>query len=162
MWMSKQELAKARGAFVQLKNTWSSRLLSQRTQIRLFDSNMKSVLLNSAETRRMTNATQNQMHTWIEYTLWKPAPNINRQDLTWNPQGKKRLAEKYLAKMLGRYQEDEPHLEPVGNKVTGQRALQVSWWWRRIFHYLSAAIKTYFMSLCNTAIFIFSSSSQLY
>ena len=41
---------KARGAFIQLKNIWSSRDLAITTKIKIFNSNVKSVLLYGAET----------------------------------------------------------------------------------------------------------------
>ena len=62
-------IGKARVAFLQLKNIWSSRVLSSRTKIRLFNSNVKMVLLYGAETWRITNTTINKVHTFVNNCL---------------------------------------------------------------------------------------------
>ena len=41
-------IGKARTAYLQLKNIWSSKVISTRTKIRLFNSNIKPVLLYRA------------------------------------------------------------------------------------------------------------------
>ena len=56
-------------AFLQLKNIWSSRVLSSRTKIRLFNSNVKMVLLYGAETWRITNTTINKVQTFVNNCL---------------------------------------------------------------------------------------------
>ena len=123
---------KARGAFIQLKNIWSSRDLAITTKIRIFNTNVKSVLLYGAETWRTTVRTIYKIQTfinnclrqilrihwpdtisnkdlwqrtnqrpaeeeiikrrwrWIGHTLRKPASNVTRQSLKWNPQGKRK------------------------------------------------------------------------
>ena len=123
---------KARGAFIQLKNIWSSRDLAITTKIRIFNTNVKSVLLYGVETWRTTVRTINKIQTfinnclrqilrihwpdtisnkdlwqrtnqrpaeeeiikrrwrWIGHTLRKPASNVTRQSLKWNPQGKRK------------------------------------------------------------------------
>ena len=45
---------KARGAFHSLKQIWSSGIISTSTKLKIFNSNVKSVLLYGAETWRMT------------------------------------------------------------------------------------------------------------
>ena len=62
-------IGKARVAFLQLKNIWSSRVLSSRTKIRLFKSNLKMVLLYGAETWRITNTTINKVQTFVNNCL---------------------------------------------------------------------------------------------
>ncbi|KAI0214349.1 hypothetical protein LSAT2_000556 [Lamellibrachia satsuma] len=62
-------IGKARVAFLQLKNIWSSRVLSSRTKIRLFNSNVKMVLLYGAETWRITNTTINKEQTFVNNCL---------------------------------------------------------------------------------------------
>ena len=128
----KARIGKARAAFIQLNNIWKSRELSRNTKIRLFNSNVKSVLLYGAETWRMTKTTIRKLQAftnsclrrilqirwpetisntsllertgqasteeeirkrrwgWIGHTLRKPANNITRQALRWNPQGKRK------------------------------------------------------------------------
>ena len=65
----KARIGKARAAFTQLKIIWSSKILSQRTKVRLFNSNVKSVLLYGSETWRMTKTTINKVQTFINTCL---------------------------------------------------------------------------------------------
>ena len=125
----KSRIQKARGAFSMLKNIWSSKQLTTKTKLRIFNSNVKSVLLYGAESWRSTKGDWNRLQSfinsclrkitnikwfdkiqnatlwertgqspveleirkrrwrWIGHTLRKPANNITRQALTWNPQG---------------------------------------------------------------------------
>ena len=125
-------VGKARAAFLQLKNIWGSRVISIKTKIKIFNSNVKSVLLYGAETWRTTATITKKIQTfinsclrrilqirwpdkisntelwsrtdqqaadteimkkrwrWLGHTLRKPATNITRQSLTWNPQGKRK------------------------------------------------------------------------
>lgn len=62
----KARTGKTRGAFIQLKNIWASRELTLTTKIRLFNSNVKSVLLYGAETWRTTKATNSKIQTFIK------------------------------------------------------------------------------------------------
>jgi len=65
----KARIGKARGAFIQFKNIWSSKVLSLHTKISLFNSNVKSVLLYGAETWRTTNMTTKKLQTFINNCL---------------------------------------------------------------------------------------------
>ncbi|MEE4247060.1 MAG: reverse transcriptase domain-containing protein [Kangiellaceae bacterium] len=129
----KARLGKARQAFNTLKTVWKSPTLSTRNKLRLFNSNVKSVLLYGSETWRMNNVTNQKLQVfinrclrnilqirypetisnrdlwqrtqqdpigqqiarrkwrWIGHTLRKPAGNIARQALEWNPQGKRKV-----------------------------------------------------------------------
>ena len=49
----KTRISKARAAFHILRNVWQSRVIGKTTKIRLFNTNLKSVLLYGAETWRM-------------------------------------------------------------------------------------------------------------
>lgn len=60
---------KARAAYLQLKNIWSSKVVLTRTKIRLFNSNVKSVLLYGAETWRTTKTTIRKVQTFINSCL---------------------------------------------------------------------------------------------
>ena len=62
-------ISKARAAFMQLKNIWSSKVLSQSVKLRLFNTNIKSVLLYGAETWRTTKATQHRIQTFVNTCL---------------------------------------------------------------------------------------------
>ncbi len=65
----KARIGKARVAFIQLKNIWASRELTLTTKIRLFNSNVKSVLLYGAETWRTTKVTNRKIQTFINSCL---------------------------------------------------------------------------------------------
>ena len=59
----KAKIGTAKGIFIQLKNIWSSKVLSLHTKIRLFNSNVKYVLLYGAETWRTSNTTSKKLQT---------------------------------------------------------------------------------------------------
>ena len=61
----KVRIGKARTAFIRLKNMWHSREIRQQTKIRIFNSNVKSVLFYVAETCRTTNSTTGKVQTFI-------------------------------------------------------------------------------------------------
>ncbi|CAH2315796.1 Hypothetical predicted protein [Pelobates cultripes] len=65
----KARIGKARVAFIQLKNIWASIELTLTTKIRLFNSNVKSVLLYGAETWRKTKTTNRRIQTFINSYL---------------------------------------------------------------------------------------------
>ena len=65
----KARVGKARVAFIQLNNIWKSRELSRNTKIRLFNSNVKSVLLYGAETWRSTKTTTRKLQTFTNSCL---------------------------------------------------------------------------------------------
>ena len=123
---------KAQVAFSISRPIWRSNFISLRTKIRIFNSNVKSVLLYGSETWRLTEKIITQLQTftnrrlryilgvwwpkkisneelwqrtqqerievtirrrkwrWIGHTLRKPAINITRLSLEWNPQGVRR------------------------------------------------------------------------
>ena len=60
---------KARAAFLMLRKVWSSRELSFWTKLRIFRSNVKSVLLYGAETRRTTITIQGRIQSFINNCL---------------------------------------------------------------------------------------------
>ncbi|RXN30979.1 endonuclease-reverse transcriptase [Labeo rohita] len=65
----KARIGKAMTAFLQLKNIWSSRDLSFKTKIRVFNTNVKSVLLYGSETWRTTVTTIKMIQTFINTCL---------------------------------------------------------------------------------------------
>ena len=67
----KVRIGKARAAFSQLKNIWSSKDLSTRTKLRIFNSNVKSVLLYGSETWRTTLEITKKIQTFINGCLRK-------------------------------------------------------------------------------------------
>ncbi|VDP42148.1 unnamed protein product [Schistosoma curassoni] len=116
----KARIGKARAVYLQLRNICNSKKLSTYTNIGIFNTNVKTVLLYVVETWKTTKAIiqkiqirwldtisntvlwerTNQIPAeeeirkkywkWIGHTLRK-APNcVTRQALTWNPQGQRR------------------------------------------------------------------------
>ena len=65
----KARIGKARGAYMQMKNIWKARDVSTHTKIRLFNSNVKSVLLYDAETWRTMKTTIGKVQTFINSCL---------------------------------------------------------------------------------------------
>ena len=77
---------KARAVFLQLKNVWSSKDLTLQTKIRIFNSNVKPVLLYGSKTWRTTVATTKKVQTFINSCLQKILQirwpiTINNEDL---------------------------------------------------------------------------------
>ena len=62
-------IGKARTAFIILKNIWASKDIATSTKVRLFNSNVKSVLLYGSETWRMTKRTLQKLQTFINNCL---------------------------------------------------------------------------------------------
>ena len=129
----KCRINKARYAFNTLRPIWRSTALSLHNKIRIFNTNVKSVLLYGSETWRVTKTNTHKLQTftnrclrnilnirwpevvsneqlwnrtrqapldtdikkrkwgWIGHTLRKPASNVTRQALDWNPQGKRKV-----------------------------------------------------------------------
>ncbi|PFX25640.1 LINE-1 retrotransposable element ORF2 protein [Stylophora pistillata] len=60
---------KARGAFHSLKKIWSSGSISTSTKLKIFNSNVKAVLLYGAETWRMTVKTARKLQSYVNHCL---------------------------------------------------------------------------------------------
>ena len=56
-------IGKARAAFIMLKNIWASMKIGMTAKLRLFHSNVKSMLLYGSETWRMTKPTMQNIQT---------------------------------------------------------------------------------------------------
>lgn len=56
----KVRINKARTAFNKLRKAWSSHVISRRTKVRIYNINVKAVLLHVSETWRTTNETTQQ------------------------------------------------------------------------------------------------------
>jgi hypothetical protein len=65
----KTRIGKARASYKALKNIWRSHLISPCTIIRLFNSNVKLVLLYGAETWRGRKTTIKKVQTFISSFL---------------------------------------------------------------------------------------------
>ena len=62
-------IGKARTAFLILRQVWNSKHISTQIKLRIFNSNVKSVLLYGAETWRTTKATSSKLQTFINRCL---------------------------------------------------------------------------------------------
>ena len=60
----KQRIQKARKAFVGLRKIWQSKIFHERTKIRIFNSNVKSVLLYGSETWRTNKSTLRKLQSF--------------------------------------------------------------------------------------------------
>ena len=59
-----------------LSKIWKSKLIKLKTKMRIFNSSVKSVLLYSSETWRITKHTVNKIHTFVNT---KQIPPENRE-----------------------------------------------------------------------------------
>ena len=98
-------IGKARAAFVMLKNIWGSRRISMRTNLRIFNSNMKSVLLYGCEEWRTTQTMQQKIQTFFNTCLrlmykiqWQE--KIRNEDL-WERAGQEPVAKQILRRKWG-------------------------------------------------------------
>ncbi|VDP30666.1 unnamed protein product [Schistosoma margrebowiei] len=83
----KQRIGKARAAYLQLRNVWNSKQLSTNTKVRIFNTNVKTVLLYGAETWRTTKAIIQKIQVFINSSLRKILqirwPNTINNNLLW-------------------------------------------------------------------------------
>lgn len=67
----KARIGKARAAFIQLRNIWSSKELAVKTKVRIFNTNVKAVLFYGAETWRTTVTAIKKVQVFINSCLRK-------------------------------------------------------------------------------------------
>ena len=65
----KVRINKARVAFNMLRKVWSSHVISRRTKFRIFNTNVKAVLLYGSETWRTTKQTSQKLQTFVNKCL---------------------------------------------------------------------------------------------
>lgn len=65
----KSRIKKAQQAFGQLRPIWSSRLISTSTKLRIFNSNVKSVLLYGSETWKVTKDVTSKLQVFVNRCL---------------------------------------------------------------------------------------------
>ena len=58
-------IGKARTAFTILRPVWKSKTISRKTKLRIFNTNLKSVLLYGSESWRVTKATCNKLQSFV-------------------------------------------------------------------------------------------------
>ncbi|XP_022330246.2 uncharacterized protein LOC111128732 [Crassostrea virginica] len=62
-------LGKARHAFITLRPTWRSRNISRKTKLRIFETNVKSVLLYSSKTWKQTKESEHDLQVFVNKCL---------------------------------------------------------------------------------------------
>ena len=62
-------IGKAIGSFVTLKNTWAAKEINLKTKLRVFNSNVKTVLLYGCEIWRKTKKILQRIQTFINSCL---------------------------------------------------------------------------------------------
>ena len=62
-------IGKARAAYLTLKNIWRSKEIGRRTKIRIFNSNVKAVLLYGSETWRTTKSSIKRVQAFVNRCL---------------------------------------------------------------------------------------------
>ncbi|VDO52830.1 unnamed protein product [Schistosoma margrebowiei] len=67
----KARIGKARAAYLQLRNIWNSKQLSTNTKVRIFNTNVETVLLYGAETWRTKKAIIQKIQVFINSCLRK-------------------------------------------------------------------------------------------
>ncbi|VDP24707.1 unnamed protein product [Schistosoma curassoni] len=67
----KARIGKARAAYLQMKNIWNSKQLSTNINVRIFNTNVKTVLLYRVETWRTMKAIIQKMQVLIDSCLRK-------------------------------------------------------------------------------------------
>ena len=91
----KSRIAKARFAFTTLKPIWRSNNIRLHTKIRLFNTNVKAVLMYGSETWRLTKGLENKLQVFINTCLrqilhirW---PDKITNDELWNRTGQEQI-----------------------------------------------------------------------
>lgn len=65
----KQRIRKVNGAFMQLYAVWKNKNIAKKTKLRIFNTNVKSVLLYACETWKVTSAINNKIQVFINRCL---------------------------------------------------------------------------------------------
>ena len=98
-------IGKARAAFAMLKNIWSSKEIRTRTKLRIFNFNVKSVLLYGCETWRTTKTMLQKIQTFFNTYLrriynirW---PEMIPNEELWERAGQEQVAKQILKRKWG-------------------------------------------------------------
>nr|KAG5696758.1 hypothetical protein BaRGS_013567 [Batillaria attramentaria] len=84
---------------VMLKNICASKVISTRTKLRIFNSNVKSVLLYGCETWRTTKTVQQKIQTFLN-TCLRRIFNIRWPEKIRNEELRERAGQEPLAKQI--------------------------------------------------------------
>ena len=98
-------IGKARGAFVMLKNIWASKEINIKTKLRIFNSNVKSVLLYGSETWRTTKKMLQKIQTFINSCLRRiyriSWPDKIRNEELWKRAGQDPVEKQIMKRKWG-------------------------------------------------------------
>ena len=92
-------IGKARAAFAMLKNIWSSKEIRTRTKLRIFNFNVKSVLLYGCETWRTTKTMLQKIQTFFN-TYLRRIYNIRWPEMIPNEELWERAGQEPVAKQI--------------------------------------------------------------
>ena len=96
----KARIAKATTAFQQLKKIWRANKISLKTKIKLFNSNVKSVLLYGCETWKTTDTIIRKIQTFVNRCLRKIL-KIKWEDRVRNDEVWERSGQELMSTVLG-------------------------------------------------------------
>jgi hypothetical protein len=90
-------MSKANGAFNQLQNVWKSSDISLRTKLRIFNSNVKSILLYGCETWQATKEICKRLQSFVNQCFHRIVnvrwPAITTNDELWKQRNKIKITE---------------------------------------------------------------------
>ena len=98
-WDVTTRIGKARAAFVMLKNIWASGGISMRTKLRIFNSSVKSILLDGCETWWTTQTMQQKIQI-IFNTCLRRIYKIQWQEKIWNEDLWERAGQEPVTKQI--------------------------------------------------------------
>ncbi|VDO53665.1 unnamed protein product [Schistosoma margrebowiei] len=98
----KARIGKARAALLQLRNIWNSKQLSTKTKVRIFNTNVETVLLYGTESWRTTKAIIQKIQVFINSCLRKTLqirwPDTISNNVMWERTNKIRAEEEIRKK----------------------------------------------------------------
>ena len=98
-------IGKARRAFVMLRPIWRSTALTTKTKLRIFESNVKAVLLYGSETWRLTKRLEQKLQVFINKSLrnilriWWPKKVSNKE--LWRQTGQQPIEQEIRHRTWG-------------------------------------------------------------
>ena len=98
-------IGKARAAFIMLKNIWNSKVIGTQTKLRIFNSDVKSVLFYGSQTWRRTEKTLQRIQTFINrclrriFNIWWPEIICNEE--LWQRGGQEPVIRQILRRKWG-------------------------------------------------------------
>ena len=91
----KTRIGKARGAFRKLQNIWRSGTIRMATKLRLFNTNVKSILLYGSETWKLTKQIAKRLQSFVNGCLRKILkinwPDTIRNEELWQRTGQQQI-----------------------------------------------------------------------